>query len=648
MCEFSDNIIKWMFEKIFDQLTRCGLELYTTPFLTINKITFENDKIYDKLSQITKKNLDEIKIYLNDLIFRKKFLFSKTNKKIHVAILLNDFNQIKKLIDYGYIIDELCIKLAVLNNNLNMLKYFSELNPKLLLDGEFLAISAEYSYEDIYFYLRGLKLLPNISVYKRAVLGNSLVIIKDISKLIGLSKKILENAFQTNNTEIIKFLLNQAGEEKFIVSKNLISYPIINNNLDIINTLIDNNLVNWNIELYYSALLSGNLEMVKFIESKINIDHENKILDSSKIGKGKSSLLIHDTIYEHNNKNYFSHTINYAIQSNNLQIVKYIYEKGYGITPSNFITAIRQASVEIIEFLSSIYNKKLPFYLVHYFGLDAHVKDKISKVKILLESNLLTLYPNNLTVNDFKKETVHIDMILQNNEIPEEYLMEIDYIMNYPIFFVPITGYKLNRRLITIARILISLQNNNELVELFSKKYNLVDSQYLIDCLYLFGDINQIKSLHNLIKICPSTQILMEIICRQDLTKILFLWNNNYLTTTIIKYLQNISISLDNKYISSLFSKIQNDNNPELKYIIESGNINLINNYLISNKNYKISKDNIKKIFKLDNLSLVEKILSIFTIKNFIVENIFEFLDWCQEHDLLEIGKMLENYKIKS
>uniref|UniRef100_A0A6G6AC90 Ankyrin repeat-containing protein n=1 Tax=Borely moumouvirus TaxID=2712067 RepID=A0A6G6AC90_9VIRU len=645
MCEFSDNIIKWMFEKIFDQLTRGGLELYTTPFLNVNRITFENEKIYDNLAQITKKNLDEIKIYLNDLIFKKNFLFSKTNKKIHVAILLNDFNQVKNLINYGYTIDDLCIKLAVLNNNLNILKYFNELNPKLLLDGEFLAISTEYSYEDIYFYLRGLKLLPNISVYKRAVLGNSLVIIKDISKLIGLSKIILENAFQTNNTEIIKFLLNQASEEKFIVSKNLISYPIVNNNLDIINTLIDNNLVNWNIELYYSALLSGNLEMVKFIESKINIDHENKILDSSKIGKGKSSLLIHDTIYEYNNKNYFSHTINYAIQSNNLQIVKYIYEKGYGITPSNFITAIRQASVEIIEFLSSVYNKKLPFYLIHYFGLDARVKDKISKVKILLESKLLTLYPNNLTVNDFKKETVHIDMILQNDEIPEEYLMEIDYIMNYPIFFVPITGYKLNRRLITIVRILISLQNNNELIELFSKKYNLVDSQYLIDCLYLFGDINQIKLLHNLIKICPSTQIIMEIICRQDLIKILFLWNNNYLTTTIINNLHNVSTSLDNKYVSSLFSKMQNDNKPELKYIIESGNINLINNYLISNGNYKISKDNIKKIFKLDNLSLVEKILSISTIKNFIMENIFELLDWCQEHDLLEISKMLGTIK---
>ncbi|QGR53789.1 ankyrin repeat-containing protein [Moumouvirus maliensis] len=645
MCEFSDNIIKWMFEKIFDQLTRCGLELYTTPFLNVNKITFENDKIYDKLSQITKKNLDEIKIYLNDLIFKKNFLFSKTNKKIHVAILLDDFDQVKKLMDFGYLIDKLCIKLAVLNNNLNILKYFNELNPKLLLDGEFLAISAEYSYEDIYFYLRGLKLLPNISVYKRAVLGNSLVIIKDISKLIGLSKIILENAFQTNNTEIIKFLLNQATEEKFFVSKNLISYPIVNNNLDIINTLIDNNLVNWNIELYYSALLSGNLEMVKFVESKINIDHENKILDSSKIGKGKSSLLIHDTIYEHNNKNYFSHTINYAIQSNNLQIVKYIYEKGYGITPSNFITAIRQASIEIIKFLSSVYNKKLPFYLIHYFGLDARVKDKISKVKILLESKLLTLYPNNLTVNDFKKETVHIDMILQNDEIPEEYLMETDYIMNYPIFFVPITGYKLNRRLITITRILINLQNNNELIELFSKKYNSVDSQYLIDCLYLFGDINQIKLLHNLIKICPSTQILMEIICRQDLTKILFLWNNNYLTTTIINNLHNVSISLDNKYVSSLFSKMQNDNKPELKYIIESGNINSIYNYLTNNENYKISKDNIKKIFKLDNLSLVEKILSISPIKYFIVQNIIELLDWCQEHDLLEISKMLGTIK---
>nr|AEX63023.1 putative ankyrin repeat protein [Moumouvirus Monve] len=393
MCEFSDNIIKWMFEKVFDQLTRCGLELYCTPYFNINETTFQNKKVHNIISLVTKKSVEDIKKYLTDLFFIKKFLFSKTNKKIYVAIFLNDFDEVKNLINFGYCLDKICIKLAVLNNRFDMLKYFGILKPNLLQDGELLAISAEYSYEDIYFYLRNLKLLPNISIYKSAVLGNSLNIIHDISKIIGLSKKIMEIAFQTNNTEIIKFLLNQAQEDKFIISKNFVTYPIVNNNFDIINILVENNLVNWNLELYYSALLSGNFEMVKFIESKINIDHQNKILDSSKIGRGKSSLLIHDTIYQYNNKNYFSHTMNYAIQSNNLEIVKYIYEKGYGITPSNFITAIRQASIEIIKFLTDVYKKELPFYLIHYFGLDARIKDKISKAKILLESNLLSLNP---------------------------------------------------------------------------------------------------------------------------------------------------------------------------------------------------------------------------------------------------------------
>nr|AEX63022.1 putative ankyrin repeat protein [Moumouvirus Monve] len=235
-------------------------------------------------------------------------------------------------------------------------------------------------------------------------------------------------------------------------------------------------------------------------------------------------------------------------------------------------------------------------------------------------------------------------MILQNNEIPEEYLMEIDYVMNYPIFFVPVTGYKLNRRLITIARILLELQKSDELFQLFSQKYNIVDSQYLIDCLYLFGDINQIKLLHNLIKLCPSQQILMEIICRQDITKILFLWNGNYLMDTITKNLFNVSVSLDNKYLSSLFSKIKSFD-PELKYIIESNNIDSIYNFLCSDKNYKISKDDIKNIFKLDNLFLVNKILLISPINSLIMENIFELIDWCRECDLLEISKILEQIK---
>ncbi|AGF85505.1 repeat protein [Moumouvirus goulette] len=644
MSEFSDNIIKWMFEKAFDQITRCGSELYTTPFSNINQITFNNEIIYNTISNVTKKPIDDIKKYLIDLSFIKKFLFSKTNKKIHVAIFLNNLDEIKYLTNSGYNFDKSCIKLAVLNNRLDILKYFGTSKPNLLLDGELLAISAEFSYEDIYFYLRNSRLLPNISIYKKAVFGSSINIISDISKIIGLSKKIMEIAFQTNDTEIIKFLLNKAREENFIVSKNFITYPIVNNNLDVINILIENNLVNWNLELYYSALLSGNFEMIKFIESKINIDHENKVLDSSKVGKGRSTLLIHDTIYEYNGKNYFSHTMNYAIQSNNLEVVKYIYEKGYGITPSNFITAIRQASTEIIQFLSGVYRKNLPFYLVHYFGLDARVNDKISKAKILIESNLLTFNPKNLTVNDFKKETIHIDMILQNNEIPEEYLMEMDYIMNYPIFFVPITGYKLNRRLITQTRILIELRKSNELVELFSRKYNIVDSQYLIDCLYLFGDINQIKLLHNLIKLCPSQQILMEIMCRQDITKILFLWNNNYLTDPITKNLFNISVSLDNKYLSFLFSKIKNFE-PELKYVIESNNINLIYNYLENNNSSVIKKDDVKNLLKMDDIYLVNKILLLPRVKNFITKNILEFIDWCQEYDLLEIKNIIEQIK---
>ena len=43
--------------------------------------------------------------------------------------------------------------------------------------------------------------------------------------------------------------------------------------------------------------------------------------------------------------------MNYAIQSNNLEIVKYIYDKGYGITVSNLITSINTFNISIVKFI---------------------------------------------------------------------------------------------------------------------------------------------------------------------------------------------------------------------------------------------------------------------------------------------------------
>ncbi|AFX92354.1 putative ankyrin repeat protein [Megavirus courdo11] len=491
--------------------------------------------------------------------------------------------------------------------------------------------------------------MPGIYTFNKAVLGNSLSIVQDISQRIGISKKTLETAFETNNTEIILFLINQAEQEDVVISKNFAAYAIVNANFQLLNILIEKNLINWNIELYYSALLSGNLDMIKFVDNHIEINHMERVLDSSKTKRGVSSLLVTDMIYTVNGKKYFSHIMNYSIQSKNLEVVKLSHQQGYGITVSNFITAIQQSTPEILEYLCQIYNSSLPFYLIHYLGLNSKISNKIIKANILIKSKLFKLDTSNLNTIDYQKEAVHIEMITTNTQLSLETLTDPDYIFNYPIFFVTKKGYKLNRKLITIAYLYLKLDQNNDLIKLYSDNYNEVDKQYLVDCLYLFGNMIQIKNLHNMIPLTPSQQILMEITCQQQISKLYYLYANNYLSTFLIKNLYNIVFSLNNSHLNTLFKKFGNFE-PEFKYIVMSGNVSQIiewldkyHEILIDTNDKIINKNIIKNMLLLDNDMILNYLSTKSKYKNLLIHWKLELIDWTREQDLLNATKILQH-----
>ncbi|AVL93652.1 putative ankyrin repeat protein [Megavirus vitis] len=645
--KYFDNTIKWMFEKVFDQLTLNCQELYQSPYHLIEKRIY-NHEIYNLISSCLKINIAEIESYLTDSTFIKSFLFTKIKKRLYVEILLNNLDQIIELVNSGYNVDEISIRLTIINNRYDILKFLVS-SKKLHLTQDLLAICAEYSYTDMYFYLRQYKLIPSIYTFNKAVLGNSLSIVQDISQRIGISKKTLETAFETNNTEIILFLINQAEQEDVVISKNFAAYAIVNANFQLLNILIEKNLINWNIELYYSALLSGNLDMIKFVDNHIEINHMERVLDSSKTKRGVSSLLVTDMIYTVNGKKYFSHIMNYSIQSKNLEVVKLSHQQGYGITVSNFITAIQQSTPEILEYLCQIYNYSLPFYLIHYLGLNSKISNKIIKANILIKSKLFKLDTSNLNTIDYQKEAVHIEMITTNTQLSLETLTDPDYIFNYPIFFVTKKGYKLNRKLITIAYLYLKLDQNNDLIKLYSDNYNEVDKQYLVDCLYLFGNMIQIKNLHNMIPITPSQQILMEITCQQQISKLYYLYANNYLSTFLIKNLYNIVFSLNNSHLNTLFKKFGNFE-PEFKYIVMSGNVSQIiewldkyHEILIDTNDKIINKNIIKNMLLLDNDMILNYLSTKSKYKNLLIHWKLELIDWTQEQDLLNVTNMLQH-----
>lgn len=607
-----DNIIEWVFEKMFNQLTLDGKELYQTPFHQIREKTFDSDYVINLIQKLTSRPRNTISNYLRQTTFIEKILFQKIKKKLNVQILLGNFEKIKGLSKYQP--DCISVELAVLNNRLDILEYI--IQPRLL-SNKLLMSCAEYGYDDIYFFLRQKGLVPNLSIYQKAALGNSLAIVKDVSSTIGLTNKILNSAYQANNTTIILFLNNIAKEENMKIPLDLINYVVLNANFELLKGM---NLT-WDRKLYYSALLSGSLDMIKYIESVFPDLHNNHLLDTSvnQRKKGRSSLLLGDMMYD---KKYFSHCINYAIQSNSIAIVKYIHNKGYGITVTNIITAIKQASVEILQYICDNYNEPLPGYLIHYFGIRSHIVNKIDKARIVFKR----IINNTMTVDDYRKDTIHQEMIEQVTQIDEANQNDIDYLMKYYIFFVPIPGYKLNNRLITLLR--IGLELDLELDQVFYDK----NKQLLVDCLYLFGNINQIKKYHPLCDyILPKKEILMELMCYCQINKFCYLMNYGLLTQALVTELRPIQIMLSDCYLDSVFSKVchLDIKESDLQYILLSG------------KGVDAWLELYSSTVEKEALKILFQHYDIETIKKFNLTNAKELVSWAQESDLLELYEYL-------
>ncbi len=148
--KYFDNTIKWMFEKVFDQLTLNCQELHQIPYHFIEKRIYNYD-IYNLIASCLKINIIDVESYLIDPIFIKSFLFTRIKKRLNVEILLNNLDQIIELVNSGYNIDETSIRLTIINGRYDILKFFVS-SKKLSLTQDLLAICAEYSYSDIYFY----------------------------------------------------------------------------------------------------------------------------------------------------------------------------------------------------------------------------------------------------------------------------------------------------------------------------------------------------------------------------------------------------------------------------------------------------------------------------------------------------------------
>ena len=528
-----DYLIEWMFEKIFDAHFKQD-DMWQMPFDRIHHKLFNNHVIHEMIATLTKRPIDTVRLYLQNLSYIERFLKERLNSD-EIKIILNETIS-------DEVVTERMIHIALVNNRMHMIDGLIDRYEKKL-NANFLMYTAELSLEDMYFLIRKKGVDPNISVLRRAVSGISVRIIEDCLSIVAPTHEIIEIAFQHNNSDILKILIDDCEKSSLKISNNMTAYVLANGNYEILNIMDERGLVNWHIDLYYSAILSGSEEMIQFVEMKIPTIHCNHQLDLSNSKKGRRSHLLDDIIYKIKDKNYFAHTMNYAVQSGSLKTVKYIRSLGYGIALTNIISAVSRGYVDILEFLLNDYHRDLPFYLIHYLGITHYNPNKVKIAEVLYKkTNIFSQAPS--SIKDYQMEKIHLDIIHDKKQINED-TIDTDYIMKHDMYFnltKPI-HYRIVNKISILLRLGADIQ---EIIKMYSDHASLV-----ADVIYLFGDFQKAKSLSAF----PNIRVVAELFCRFEINKLLLLKNQTY-DLNERKSLRDVVVSLNDKNLTRVYEII--------------------------------------------------------------------------------------------
>ena len=486
---------------------------------------------------------------------------------------------------------------------------------------------------DMYFFAKKYDLMANISILNRAIEFGNLDICQDILEHIAPDTETLNIAFENNHTDIIIMLLKMTETDNISYPKEIISYPIMNNNLEIVKTLENYHAIKWNHELYFSAILSGNLDMIKYIETKFINIHSNFQLDSINYSTKKMNTIINEITYHIMGKKYYSHTMNYAIQSDNIEIVKYFYELGYGITMSNFVTAIKQSKINILKFLCKHYDKKLPYYIIHYFGPQSVVENKIHKAKILYDYGHLILSLDIIpTAAGLNSESLHLSYF-GGKKIISEIIYDSDYFMGHYNFFN--IKKKSDSIFVVMTRLILEFNLDCSLLEYQDENIDTEKSNLITSAAYIYGNLFQIKTLinKNIIQTTPSDRILSQLFSTNQIGKLCIIHHMLGFGLESYSTIYKINLMLSNKLINNLAKKIIGDFEIDNKseYIIESKNINSISEFLKSNK-VDLTKKQLKNVLLLDDINLTK-------LLKYPPNILEELINWSLSNDLLEVYK---------
>jgi hypothetical protein len=610
--------------------------------MNLDKLGYDywhNKKIQQIVSDLTHEPIDKVITSLTDINFIKFFLSEFLINKLNCHILFNDTNKIKKYIDYyGYYYDDDSIIIAIINNYESVfLDSIESYNSNTDMT-KFLNCCIKTGNDKFYFILKEKKNKITYLTLDYAFSYSSIQIIRDLSDNIAISKKSITNAFVSNNNDIINYVLELQDAEEIDIDKNLFNYPILNANVLLIDHLKNNypKYVHFDVNIMYSAILSASIFIVQLVASNLPQITTHKCWLDVAHNNSVTNFLLDDMTYMIDNVRYYSHTINYCVQSDNLEIFDFFYNLGYQITLSNFITCIKQGSTIMLQKLCQCYthNKNicLPIYFILYFGYNSYLSDKKEKLKILIRYGLIDLdsYINFLkkktSVNFLKSIRCHIDIIEHAKEFTIENVYDdVDFCLSYHTLIYATDKYAIKDYLYSIIFKLAILLPNKAIIK---QMLNIAESnKYIV----------YIAAIHNIYcDIFPKIEILLELqaygrdIQYQQLLsphhpRIISAINN---IDEVMPILYSVCVSLDLK------KKVHNRDLNFRQSIINSRKVDRIASNIT---NYDcLSKSEIKKILRLENKHLIKRLI----INDADVD---ELKEWATNKKYLKAAFMLTN-----
>lgn len=579
--------VDWYADKIFAMATRDGADMLTTNFEKLWADTLGNPEVIAAIVKISGLDIDVVTRRLTQKNAKKQFVIRKLESQFLADVILGYDIDIYHL---DKIDDEIITKaqtLAIVNSRHHV---WPQLASRLCAKDQHLMTAIAAGNHTIYQILMATgKWRRTLNLYYQAVASGSIEIVHDVASEVAPCVKLLEWGFQANYPDIIEWLIQEAVENRIDMPAWLWHYAFMNAQ----HLLIKKYVKNWHMEYYHSALLSGDLDVISEFETRYPDLHHDLGLDKAREARGQKSVILDDIMYRYRGKRRFSHTVNYAIQSKQVSVVKHVLKHGYGVTFSNIVTCIRQSNVATLDVLTNVYTSVLPTAALCYFDIRHAVPDRWAKIALLLRKGQLRLTPSDrpATISEIKHESAHREILSEITDMEWQQILSDTYVLwqmhayllpkSKPDSYLYHSQIKLRTRFMIALKFQITSQ-----LEAILRVVHAAEAEMLAGILALEADFPLFQKLEPKISVLPNETVMSELVCRRQLAKICYYYQAGRINSDLAIRLATLGAVVEPELWNKFFTR-QGYHNVTLSaaQIISTNNADWIYDWLSRNPN---------------------------------------------------------------